>query len=135
MTIRGILFDKDGTLLNYRKTWLPINREVALFAAGGDTALADELLRHGGHDPVSDEVASGSVLAVGSHDEIAAAFAVTLETRAQANLAQEIGRIFCEGGAKHSVLMDGVAETITRLRHLGYCLGVATNDSAAGLCG
>ena len=49
--IRAILFDKDGTIIDYWKTWVPINREVALFAAGGDPLLADELLCAGGHDP------------------------------------------------------------------------------------
>ena len=33
MAIRGILFDKDGTLIDYRRTWVPINREVADFVA------------------------------------------------------------------------------------------------------
>lgn len=133
VTIRGILFDKDGTLLDYRKTWVPINREAALFAAGGDTTLADELLRHGGHDPATDRVASGSVLAVGSHDEIAAAFAAKLGARTPASLAKKIELIFREGGAKHSVLIEGVREVITDLRRRGYRLGVATNDSVGGL--
>ncbi len=34
MKIRGVLFDKDGTLLDYWKTWVPINRTIAMFAAG-----------------------------------------------------------------------------------------------------
>jgi phosphoglycolate phosphatase-like HAD superfamily hydrolase len=35
-----VLFDKDGTLLDYRRTWEPINREAATLAAGGDPVLA-----------------------------------------------------------------------------------------------
>ena len=30
MAIRGILFDKDGTIIDYWRTWVPINREAAL---------------------------------------------------------------------------------------------------------
>jgi phosphoglycolate phosphatase len=133
VTIRGILFDKDGTLLDYWKTWIPINREAALFAASGDVALADALLRQGGHDPDTDHVASGSVLAVGSHDEIAAVFAARLGSRTPPNLAEHIERIFREGGAKHSVLIEGVCEVIADLGRRGFRLGVATNDSAGGL--
>ena len=36
MAIRGILFDKDGTIIDYWRTWVPINRKVALYAARGD---------------------------------------------------------------------------------------------------
>ena len=50
MAISALLFDKDGTIIDYWLTWVPINREVALFAAGGDDELAVELLRDGGYD-------------------------------------------------------------------------------------
>ena len=56
MAIRGILFDKDGTIIDYARTWVPLNREAANFAAGGDVALAAELLRAHGQDPDTDAV-------------------------------------------------------------------------------
>src|SRR5690606_4242416 len=43
-TISGILFDKDGTLLDYAKSWVPVNYELARIAAAGDEALARKLL-------------------------------------------------------------------------------------------
>ena len=131
--IRGVLFDKDGTLLDYWRTWGPINREVAFYSAGGNSALADELLRLGGHDPDTDHITPGSVLAAGSHDEVAELFAARLEARTPRFLAREIERIFREGGARHAVLMDGVVETLEVLQRAGYRLGVATNDSVGGL--
>jgi phosphoglycolate phosphatase len=131
--IRGILFDKDGTLLDYWKTWLPINRSIAMFAAAGDARLAAELLRAGGHDPETDMVAPGTVLAVGSHDEIAEVFARVLEERTPHNLAMHIERLFREGGAKHAVLIDGAADVVRQLKARGVKMGVATNDSIGGL--
>jgi phosphoglycolate phosphatase len=133
VTIRGVLFDKDGTLLDYWQTWTPINREVALFAAGGDAALAAELLRHGGQDPETNGVAPGSVLAVGSHDEIAAAFADRLGSRTPPHLVREIERIFVARGGTHSVLAPDVRETLARLKQAQLKLGIATNDSIGGL--
>ena len=47
-TITGILFDKDGTLLDYVKSWVPVNYELARIAARGDDDLARVLLRAGG---------------------------------------------------------------------------------------
>ena len=131
--IRGVLFDKDGTLLDYGKTWLPINRAVATFAAGGDAGLSTELLRLGGHDPHTDRITPGSVLAAGSHDEIAALFASRLGARTPPHLAREIEQLCREGGAQYAVLMDGALDAIETLLRQGLRLGVATNDSAGGL--
>ncbi len=131
--IRGVLFDKDGTLLDYWRTWGPINREVARFSAGGDPKLADDLLRLGGHDPRTDRITPGSVLAAGSHDEVAALFAEHMRGRTPPNLALEIERIFRDGGARYSVLMEGVEPVLDALQRAGLRLGVATNDSAGGL--
>src|SRR5690606_16258353 len=72
MTIRGILFDKDGTLLDYHATWMPLNERVALEAAGGDADRAHALLVAGGLSPDTGRVRSGTVLAAGTNAEIAA---------------------------------------------------------------
>ncbi len=133
MRINGVLFDKDGTLLDYWRTWVPINREVALMAAAGDPALADELLALAGHDPATDTVTPGSVLAAGSHDEVADVFAIHLKARAPKQLAARIEKIFREGGARHAVLVDQACETLDTLAAMGLLLGIATNDSEGGL--
>jgi phosphoglycolate phosphatase len=132
VAIRGILFDKDGTLIDYRRSWVPINREVAHYAAGGDAMLAADLLRRNGQDPDSDRVIPGSVLAAGSIEDIAAAFAAQLGRKTPAGLVAGIDRLFRERGA-HAVLIEGVAATITELKRRGLRLGVASNDSQGGL--
>ena len=132
-SIQGILFDKDGTILDYWKTWVPINREVALAAAGGDPALAARLLRAGGQNPETDAVTPGSVLAAGSAAAIAAAFAAVLGRRTPHDLSHEVDRIFTEGGAKHAVMIDGAREVLAVLAARGFRLGLATNDTAGGL--
>jgi phosphoglycolate phosphatase len=131
--IRGILFDKDGTIIDYWRTWVSINRDAALYAAGGDCALADQLLRLAGHDPATDRVAPGTPLAAGDYREIAAAFAVHPAVAAASELAAGIERVFVRGGALHSALVGGARETIAVLKARGFRIGVATNDSAGGL--
>jgi len=133
VAVAAILFDKDGTLLDYWLTWLPINREVALFAAGGDAELARRLLRAAGQDPLTDRVAAGSALAAGSADDIAAVFAAELGGGAGDGLAQGIEAIFRRGGARHGRLVPAARATLLELRRRGYRLGVATNDSLGGL--
>ena len=51
MTIRGILFDKDGTLLDYHATWMPLNWQAARTAANGNETLAERLMISGGCNP------------------------------------------------------------------------------------
>lgn len=131
--LRGVLLDKDGTLIDYWRTWVPINREAALFAASGDAALARELLAFGGHDPDTDRITPGSVLAAGSLDDIAQAFATCLGERTPPGLAAGIDAVFRDGGARHSVLVADAVRTLDRLAAMGLALGVATNDTAGGL--
>lgn len=133
VAVRGILFDKDGTLIDYERTWVPIHRHVAAYAAGGDARVAEELLRRFGQDPVTDAVTPGSVLAAGSIDDIAAAFAGYLGLRTPPDLAAGIDRVYSAGGATHAVLIEGVRETLGELKRRGFRLGVATNDSMGGL--
>lgn len=131
--IRGVLLDKDGTLIDYRRTWVPINREAALMAASGDPLLADGLLALGGHDPETDRVTPGSVLAAGSHDDIAAVFASRLGPRTPPDLAARIEQVFRDGGARHAVAVEGTRDVLAALAARGLALGCATNDSAGGL--
>ena len=133
MAISALLFDKDGTIIDYWLTWVPINREVALFAAGGDNELAVELLRAGGYDPATMRLLPGSVLAAGSVDDIAGAFAAHLGSRTPDQLAAGIEAIFRQAGAQHARLVDGAGQTIAELKRRGYRLGLATNDSMGGL--
>ena len=62
--IRGVLFDKDGTLFDFQRTWVPVNRTAALAVADDDPELAERLLARGGQDE-SGRVAGGSLLAAG----------------------------------------------------------------------
>jgi phosphoglycolate phosphatase len=133
VAIKGILFDKDGTLIDYLRTWVPMNREAARYAAGGDAALAADLLRLNGQDPDTDAVAANTVLAAGSIFDIADAFARHLGARTPPDLAAAIDRIYSEGGAGHAVPVNGAEHTLYELKRRGFKLGVATNDSEGGL--
>ncbi len=131
--IRGVLLDKDGTILDYARTWVPINREVALAAARGEPALADRLLAAGGHDPATDHVTPGTPLAAGTADDIAACFAMVLGQRTPPDLPATITRIFADGGGSHAVLLDGAHAAIAALKRMGLAVGLATNDSDGGM--
>jgi phosphoglycolate phosphatase len=133
LAIRGILFDKDGTIVDYWRTWVPVNRKVALYAARGDADLAEELLRLGGHDPETDRITPGSPFAAGDFMDLAQAFAAHPEVAAAPELVAGIARIFVAGGATRSVLIPGARAAIAELHRRGLRLGIATNDCVAGI--
>lgn len=130
MAIEGILFDKDGTLLDYHETWMPVNRRAALAAAGGDEALAGELLGMAGYDHASSRVRSNSPLAAWATNQIAALWAGYApgweEEGALTRVMEEIFR-----QAEAAPVTD-LGALLLRLKGRGLALGLATHDSAAG---
>jgi phosphoglycolate phosphatase len=132
MTIRGVLFDKDGTLLDFQATWLPVLREAAAAAAGGVGENAGHLLAVGGYDVSLEQVRAGSLLAAGNTAEIAAAWAAHLPGRDTYELVALLDRIFVEGGARHATPVTDLGPLFARLKGRGLALGVATSDSLQG---
>jgi len=131
--IGGILFDKDGTLLDYNATWVPANRAVARLVAGGDEALAGTLLKIGGQDEAAGIVKPGTVLAAAGIDEIAATWAAVVPDHGIEDLAQVMDAEFQRVALTSSVMVDGLANVLAVLKGRGLKLGIATNDSAAGV--
>jgi phosphoglycolate phosphatase len=133
MPIRGILFDKDGTLLDFAATWVPVNRIAALTLARGDQGLAARLLAAGGQDPATGEVTAGAPLAAGHAGEIAALWAGILGEADVAAVTRIVDRVFVEEGARHAVAVTDLPHLLSTLKARGLKLGIATSDSAAGL--
>ena len=134
MNYRGILFDKDGTLLDFNRSWLPVYRQAALEFAGGDAVLAERLLTEHGYDAAADRFIGGSLLAAGNNRQIAIAWAGhTGSTEAADDLGQRLSAIFGDLAPRHATAVDGLAETLRTLKSRGLGLGVATADSRRGI--
>ena len=134
MNYQGILFDKDGTLLDFNKTWLPIYRVAAREFAQGDPHLADQLLEHHGFDAARDRFHSGSLLAAGNNDQIAVAWAKQIDKQQPVEeISKRLDKIFSVEGAKHATAVVRLSETLQSLKISGLKLGVATADSYQGI--
>ena len=131
--IRGILFDKDGTLLDYVATWMPANRVAALAVARGDADLAETLLRDGGYEPATGRIGSNSVLAAGTTLDIAELWRARVPGWGLGELTEMIDAIFLEQGRVAAVPVAALGPVLTRLKDKGLVLGIATNDSHAGI--
>ncbi len=129
--IKGILFDKDGTLFDYTATWMPLNHRAALMAARGNQERAHELMELGGWQSQTNTIRSGSLLAAHTNYEIATAWSDALEDWTTDELYQAITHIFNTYGLQSATPVTDLPELLSRLAGLGYTLGVATSDNEA----
>jgi phosphoglycolate phosphatase len=132
MAIRGILFDKDGTLVDFHKTWHAIGDRLALEAAHGDRAKADDLMDLAGYDFSAGRFRGDSVFAAGTNADIVALWYATDPLDERAARVKHFDRVTAAEGARSAVPLDGVPEALRALHAQGYKLGVATNDSEGG---
>ena len=134
MNYRGILFDKDGTLLDFNRSWLPVYRHAASIFAAGDARLAERLLTRHGYLAETGRFVAGSLLAAGNNRQIAEAWAAETgnEERGDA-LGQRLSGIFAELAPRHATAVAGLGATLRELKSLGLRLGVATADSRQGI--
>ncbi|WP_353643148.1 HAD family hydrolase [Mesorhizobium sp. WSM2239] len=131
-SIKGILFDKDGTLVDFQATWFAIGDLLALQAAAGDRAKADALMEAAGYDFGKKCFKADSVFAAGTNADIVALWYPEATAEDRRKMTIGFDRFTAEEGAKQSVPLPGSQDAITRLHGLGFRLGVATNDSTGG---
>ena len=132
MSIKGILFDKDGTLVDFNATWFAIGDMMALGAAGGDRARADRLLEAAGYDFATGRFRADSVFAAGTNADIVALWYPHADAAERAALVSGFDGFTAGAGAAKCVPLPGGTEAIATLHAAGYRLGVATNDSTSG---
>ena len=130
--MQGILFDKDGTLIDFDATWGPVLRDLARDLTHGDEGAAQAMLVAGGLDPVSGAFRAGSPIAVGTSLDIARLWYPTIDGRTLAAMVARFDAFFHEAGLRNVVLLPGVEATLTALADEGMPMGIATNDGTAG---
>lgn len=130
--IRGILLDKDGTLVDFEATWFAIADAMALEAAGGDRERADRLMAAAGYDHARGRFLPESVLATGTNAEIAALWYRGLDAGELAARIRYLDRVTAAEGARRAVALPGVLEAVAALHAAGMRLGLTTSDSTAG---
>lgn len=126
--ISGILFDKDGTLLDYAKSWVPVNYELARIAAKGDAELARTLLVACGMDPDTGHVAPDTLLAAGNTVEIAGGMVAAGSPMGLDELSALFDGLFSRSAAM-AVAVTDLAGFFAVLHAKGYRLGVASSDN------
>ncbi|WP_374381520.1 HAD family hydrolase [Dongia sp.] len=127
--IHAILFDKDGTLFDFYKTWGPVTEEAALLVAKGDPAKARHILKGSGKDLDTGKYIPGSPIASGSNREISDLWADLAGRTDYDVVYEEVHKLFLKRQATAATPVTDLDLLFGRLRARGLSLGVATMDS------
>ncbi len=130
---RGVLFDKDGTLIDFFAMWIPAYEEAARLVteAMGRPELLDAILRSGGYDPTTQRVTPGSVLASGTNQEVVEAWAAAAGSAWRSSCAAIVHETFHAHARRPPKATADLAALFTALRREGVAIGVATMDDHA----
>lgn len=125
---KALLFDKDGTLFDFKATWnawaLRLIRDMARGNGNIQKALAEAL----DFDITARSFNPSSFVIAGSNREVAEVIAQTLGVRDVVRLEEDLSRRAAQAPLQEVVPL---APLMDRLRDAGYTLGVMTNDTEA----
>lgn len=126
--VEGIVFDKDGTLFDFRTTWEAWAAGFLRRATGGDDVRAKRAGAAIGFDLVHQRFAPDSIAIAGTMHEIAAALAPSFPDM---SLPDMVAHLDAEAARAPQAEAVPLKPFLTGLRARGLRLGVATNDSEA----
>ncbi|MDK9695509.1 MAG: HAD family hydrolase [Siculibacillus sp.] len=129
---RAILFDKDGTLLDYWASWGSVNRAAVKLAAAGDAALASRLFEVGGVDENGSAASAHSLLAAGSAHDIARVWVAAGARFTVPELTRALDDLF-RASVGDMVPVGDLPAILGGLAARGLGLGIASSDGEAAI--
>jgi phosphoglycolate phosphatase len=132
MPIAAVLFDKDGTLIDFDSTWGPAIHAVMQTLARGDAAAMRAQAEALHFSLLEKRFRATSPIIAGSSAHYAALWGAALGRADHAALREEIDRLSARESLNSLTPIGEPREVFAELRARGLRLGVATNDSEAG---
>ncbi len=128
MTIKGVLFDKDGVLVDFDATWCPAAAKVIDTFAAGNAEHKAALAEAAGFDLAAGKFRKDSVFIAGTSDELVERWSHILTGMPKHQIGHQARTLFTRFGTENVHAYDDVAETLGTLGAKRLALGVATND-------
>ena len=127
--LKAILFDKDGTLIDFQKSWGPAMAHVIADYARGDGRLAFALAGDVVFDAATRTFPPTSPFVAGTTMDFAPAWARRLGFDDAVTLRAEIDAALGRAVLKTITPIADAPNVLRTLRARGYRLGIATNDA------
>lgn len=128
MALQGMLFDKDGTLFDFRATWSPWAKSFLKRVCNGDEQRAITVGQAVGFDFLTGEFSPSSIVIAGTPDEIADVLVPQFPEYSAGDILEIINQ---EAEAAPMAEAVPLAPFLDTLKAKGLKLGVATNDAEA----
>ena len=124
--IKGIIFDKDGTLFDFNATWGHWTGGLIAEEAGEDDILREALAAELSFDMTTQRFNKDSIVIASTADEVADAILPYLPDATPSALIQ---RMNARASAAPQIEAAPLKKFLTGLKNDGFKIGVATNDS------
>jgi phosphoglycolate phosphatase len=129
----AILFDKDGTLVDFDRTWGPAALAVMQALAGADEAALARLIEVSHYEMDGLRFRRTSPLIAGSSAAYGPLWAEALRRSDVAALCHEMDVLFRAEGLKSLAPIGDPRGLVRRLATKGHRLGIASNDAEASV--
>ncbi|SHE36808.1 phosphoglycolate phosphatase [Loktanella atrilutea] len=126
--IKGLIFDKDGTLFDFNATWGSFTRHLLVSEAAGDALLLKRLATVLGYDLALNRFQPGSIVIAEPIDVVARA---VLTVTGPGDLDALISRMNAFSADVPQQPAADLPALMAQLRAMGQTLGVVTNDAEA----
>lgn len=127
--LKALLFDKDGTLVHFDRTWGPSAGHVMRVLADGNADALARLETVSHYLPDEERFLPSSPLVAGSSAHYGPLWAQALGVPAETALFDRIDDLFREAGLRHLTPIGRPAEVLGKLQASGLRLGIVTNDA------
>jgi phosphoglycolate phosphatase len=129
VAIKGILFDKDGTLIDVNGTWVAIYRRMLSDLFATDAEGAEQLMERAGYDRFTQQFKAGSILAGGTTRQLIDIWWPGLDEPGAAERQRILDVDYAPIVKDYLKPLMPLEPILAELRNMGLLLGVATNDS------
>ena len=126
--LRGVVFDKDGTLFDFEATWSHFCETILHETAEGDKRLLADLAQVIGYDIVNKRFLKNSIVIAETTETVVDHLLPLLPHRTKAELTDQL---ISASSAAPQVPAADLPVVLGQLSKMGLRLGVATNDNEA----